>query len=139
MQAFRGIAVTKDVDFWDFLGSRDLEGLQMWAFGTFVTLFSSLSSMLGISLYQISSASAFIRYYQHHIMSAVSGLTDADKVKWIVVHYLAFSLWLREPGVHENMYDGVAIRYPKFISFSFTLSPHHNHHVEFFPLVRIFP
>ena len=31
LQAFRGIAVTKYVDFWDFLGSRDLEGYQMWA------------------------------------------------------------------------------------------------------------
>ena len=52
-------------------------------------------------------------------MTTVSKLKEADKVQWIVGHYLAFSLRLREL---ENMYDGVAIRHPKFIFSSFTLS-----------------
>ena len=33
------------------------------------------------------------------------------KEQWIVGQYLFFSDRLRSHGVHENMYDGVAIRY----------------------------
>ena len=37
------------------------------------------------------------------------------KDQWIIDQYLAFSRDLRGFGVHENMYDGAAIRYPTIL------------------------
>ena len=38
-----------------------------------------------------------------------------EKENWIVNHYLLFSEQLRLFGVHENMYDAEAIRYPTIL------------------------
>ena len=41
--------------------------------------------------------------------------TLTPKDQWIVEKYLGFSRDLRTLGVHENMYDGAAIRYPTIL------------------------
>lgn len=43
----------------------------------------------------------------------LDSLTPKDH--WIVNSYLYFSHELRGLGVHENMYDGAAIRYPTIL------------------------
>ena len=48
-------------------------------------------------------------------MSLPSPQSLAMREEWIVEQYLAFSRELREKGVDENMYDGVAIRYPTIL------------------------
>ena len=57
------MAVTKDVDFWDFLGNRDLEGYQMWAWKTLVTLSPSLANILCHQLSLDFIGISFIRFY----------------------------------------------------------------------------
>ena len=72
-----------------------------------------LSDFIGISFHEILSTSAFTRFDQHQIMSRAPPRSMREE--WIVEHYLAFSHQLRGYGVHENMYDGVAIRYPTIL------------------------